>query len=185
MTDGDIQREAGVVVSVSRSPVHSFSKPVTASVTLLEGLGVEGDAHAGETTQHRYLVKKDPTRVNLTQVHLIGEELFATLPDYDLAPGDLGENITTRGIDLITLPWGTRLHFGAAIVQVTGLRAPCTLINKFRGGLMKHLIGRDQTGTVIRRAGIMGVVVAGGVVEPGAAIEIELPDGEHQALDVV
>lgn len=195
--------ETGSIVAVSSSATHSFSKTVRASITLIGGHGVEGDAHAGATTQHRYLRKKNPTYPNLTQVHLIQEELFGELATrgFDVGPGDLGENVTTRGIDLLRLPLGTRLRFGEGfgeagaegggeglgevVVEVTGLRSPCTLINRFRTGLMKELVGKDDDGRVIRKSGIMGIVVSGGVLRAGDAIVVELPAGEPVPLGVV
>jgi MOSC domain-containing protein YiiM len=177
----------GAVVAVSRSAKHDFSKPTTDAITLVEGWGVEGDAHAGATTQHLYLVKKDPTRANLTQVHLIQSELFDELADrYVIAPGELGENVTTSGVDLLTLPLGTLLYLGAdAVVEVTGLRSPCSKINKYQGGLMKALVDKDDDGCIIRKSGVMGIVIAGGTVVPGNTVRVRLPEGEHVALDVV
>jgi MOSC domain-containing protein YiiM len=182
-----MNRDPGTVSSVSRAAAHSFSKAAAPSITLVEGWGVEGDAHAGATAQHLYVIKKDPTRANLTQVHLIQEELFAELAGrFTVRPGELGENVTTRGVDLLTLPLGTRLHLGAdAVVEVTGLRSPCSKINAYQAGLMKALVEKDDEGHVIRKSGIMGIVVAGGVVAPGDALRVELPEGEHVALGVV
>jgi len=176
------------VVSVSRDDRHNFSKPPVATITLLEGLGVEGDVHAGVTVQHRYLVRKDPTAPNRTQVHLIAAELFDELEGlgFTVTAGEMGENITTTGIDLIRLPQRTILHLGAdAVVEITGLRSPCSLINKFQSGLMKACITRDADGHVIRKAGIMGVVLRGGEVKPGDSIRVQLPEGEHLALETV
>lgn len=178
----------GTVVAVSSSGEHSFSKPNRESVTLLAGLGVEGDAHAGETVKHRSRVAKDPTQPNLRQVHLIHEELFAEVGEagFTVKPGELGENITTRGLDLLGLPTGTLLRIGAeAVVEVTGLRNPCPQIDGFRRGLLKRVVGRDEDGNVVRRAGIMGVVRTGGVVRPGDAIAVELPTGPHRPLEMV
>jgi len=175
------------VVAVSRSATHSFSKPPAEAITLVENWGVEGDAHAGATAQHLYVVKKDPTRANLTQVHLIHEELFAELADrFTVLPGELGENVTTSGVDLLALPLGTRIHLGAdAVVELTGLRSPCSKINKYQGGLMKALVEKDDDGCIVRKSGVMGIVIAGGVVAPGDALRVELPEGEHVALEVV
>ncbi|WP_411698740.1 MOSC domain-containing protein [Conyzicola sp.] len=177
----------GAVVAVSRSATHTFSKPTTETITLVEGWGVEGDAHAGVTTQHLYLVKKDPTRANLTQVHLIQQELFAELADrFVVRAGELGENVTTSGVDLLTLPLGTRLHLGSdAVVEVTGLRSPCSKINAYQGGLMKALVGKDDDGSIIRKSGVMSTVISGGAVMPGDTVRVELPEGEHIALEVV
>jgi MOSC domain-containing protein YiiM len=178
----------GSVVSVSRGPKHAFSKPVTEAVRLVEGFGVEGDAHAGPTTQHRAVKRRDPGRANLTQVHFIASELFAELAadGFTVTPGQLGENVTTRGLDLVHLPVGTRLHLGDdAVVEITGLRSPCTLINKFQNGLMKACVGRDDEGHVVLKAGIMGIVVSGGEVSASAAIVVELPSGKHRPLEIV
>jgi len=178
----------GTVVSVSRDSGHHFSKPPVASVTLVENWGIDGDTHAGTTTQHRYLLKKDPTRANLTQVHLIQSELFAELAEvgFVVEPGNLGENITTSGIDLLTLPLGTRLHLGAdAVVEITGLRSPCSLINKFQNGLMKALVTKDADGHVVRKSGVMSVVVSGGEVSPSDDVRVVLPPEPWIQLGVV
>lgn len=178
----------GVVTSVSRDGAHSFSKPPVDEIRLLAGLGVEGDAHAGTTVQHVYLKKKNPTAPNLTQVHLIQEELFEELSGrgFDVAAGDLGENVTTSGVDLLTLPLGTLLHLGdEAVVEVTGLRSPCSQINRLQKGLMKAVLDKDDDGNVIRKSGIMGVVRSGGALSPGDTLRIELPAGEHVPLGVV
>ncbi|MGW2659034.1 MOSC domain-containing protein [Streptomyces sp. NPDC001478] len=179
---------SGTVTAVSRNETYSFTKPNRDSVTLLTGLGVEGDVHAGVTVKHRSRIAQDPTRPNLRQVHLIHAELFDELREagYEIAPGDLGENVTTHGIDLLALPVGTRLHLGAeAVVEVTGLRNPCLQIDTFRTGLLKRVVGRDETGAVVRKAGIMSVVAVGGVVRPGDPIEVRLPAEPHRPLDRV
>ncbi|MFJ9929536.1 MULTISPECIES: MOSC domain-containing protein [Streptomyces] len=178
----------GSVTAVSSNGTYSFSKPNRASITLLAGLGVEGDVHAGVTVKHRSRVAQDPTQPNLRQVHLIHEELFDEVraAGFEVAPGELGENVTTRGLDLLGLPVGTLLRLGAeAVVEVTGLRNPCLQIDHFQGGLLKQVVGRDDLGNVVRRAGIMGVVRAGGVVRPGDPVEVELPEGPHRPLDRV
>ena len=179
---------SAAVTAVSRDGEHRFSKPVVPAITLLAGLGVEGDAHAGTTVQHRSRVAVDPTQPNLRQVHLIHEELFAELAEAGFAvkPGDLGENVTTAGLDLLALPRGTLLRLGAdAVVEVTGLRNPCKQIDGFRTGLLKRVVGRDSAGAVVRKAGIMGVVVSGGRVAPGDPIAVELPAPPHLPLERV
>lgn len=179
---------SGVVAAVSSSGGHTFGKPNRESVTLLAGLGVEGDAHAGVTVKHRSRVAQDPTQPNLRQVHLIHEELFAQVgaAGFRVAAGELGENITTRGVDLLGLPVGALLRLGGeAVVEVTGLRNPCAQIDGFQAGLLKQVVGRDAGGAVVRRAGVMGVVRVGGVVRPGDAITVELPAGPHRALERV
>ncbi|MCP2331845.1 MOSC domain-containing protein [Actinoalloteichus caeruleus] len=176
------------VVAVSRSATHTFTKPAQRSIRLLTGLGVEGDAHAGTTVRHRSRVAKDPTRPNLRQVHLISQELLGELGElgYRVGPGELGENVTTSGLDLVALPTDTLLVFpGGAAVRVTGLRNPCHQINRFRPGLLGQVIGRDDRGEVVRRAGIMGVVVQGGEIRPGDTITVELPTAPHSPLVVV
>ena len=176
------------VLSVSLSPTHTFSKQVAPRIILLAGLGVEGDAHAGVTVRHRYRVRKNPKSPNLTQVHLLQAELFAELAGKGiaLAPGELGENITTSGIDLLNLPLGTRLHLGdQAVVEVTGLRQPCTQMNDLRPGLMKACLGRHPDGAVLRKAGIMAIVIAGGILAAGDSIRAELPKGPPLPLGPV
>lgn len=178
----------GSIVAVSQSGEHSFTKPNQDGITLLAGLGIEGDAHAGVTVKHRSRVARDPSQPNLRQVHLIHEELFADLErnGFTVTPGDLGENITTSGLDLLGLPVGTLLYLGdAAIVEVTGLRNPCRQIDDFRGGLLKQVLGRDDDGNVIRKAGVMSVVREGGLVRPGDPIKVEPPAGPHHALQPV
>ncbi|MET8723599.1 MOSC domain-containing protein [Streptomyces misionensis] len=179
---------SALVTAVSSNGTYSFTKPNRASITLLAGLGVEGDVHAGVTVKHRSRVAQDPTQPNLRQVHLIHEELFdeVRVAGFEVAPGELGENVTTRGIDLLGLPVGTLLHLGAeAVVEVTGLRNPCLQIDHFQDGLLKQVVGRDELGNVVRRAGIMSVVKAGGVVRPGDSVKVELPEGPHRPLDRV
>jgi MOSC domain-containing protein YiiM len=176
---------AGTVVAVSRSAVHSMAKPNLDAIRLVAGLGVEGDAHMGATVKHRSRVRRDPTQPNLRQVHLIHAELHDELrgADYDVAPGQMGENITTRGVDLLALPTGTLLRLGAtALVEVTGLRNPCTQLDGIRPGLMAATLDRDDRGEIVRRAGIMGIVVTGGDVRPGDPIRVELPAPPHRAL---
>ncbi|MFF7447048.1 MULTISPECIES: MOSC domain-containing protein [unclassified Streptomyces] len=178
----------GSVAAVSSSGTYSFTKPNRESITLLAGLGVEGDIHAGQTVKHRFRMRKDPSQPNLRQVHLIHEELFEEVRQagFEVGAGELGENVTTRGIDLLGLPAGTRLRLGErAVVEVTGLRNPCAQIDGFRKGLMKQVVGRDADGTPRFRSGIMSVVVEGGVVRPGDAVEVELPDGPHVPLEIV
>ncbi|MEV5731664.1 MOSC domain-containing protein [Streptomyces sp. NPDC052292] len=179
---------SATVTAVSSNGAYSFTKPNRERITLLAGLGVEGDVHAGVTVKHRSRVAQDPTRPNLRQVHLIHEELFDEVgaSGFRVAAGELGENITTRGIDLLGLPTGALLRIGdEAVVEVTGLRNPCRQIDDFQRGLLKQVVGRDTDGRVRYRAGVMGVVKVGGVVRAGDAISVELPDGPHRALERV
>jgi hypothetical protein len=176
------------IAAVSLSGVHEFSKTNQAHIKLLAGLGVEGDAHLGKTVKHRSRVAQDPTQPNLRQVHLIHAELHDELAGagFLVKAGDMGENITTRGIDLLGLPTGTRLHLGdAAIVEVTGLRNPCAQLDRFQPGLMAAVLGRDEQGNLIRKAGIMGIALVGGELSPGDAIRIELPPEPHRPLERV
>ena len=163
-------------------------KSLEDSIRLLTGLGVEGDAHAGITVKHRSRVAADPTQANLRQVHLIHSELHDQLHSrgFQVQAGEMGENITTRGLDLLALPVGTRLRFGSeAILEITGLRNPCVQLEGLEPGLMKAVLGRDPDGNLIRMAGIMGVVFAGGVVRAGDEIRVELPPEPHRALEWV
>ncbi|HEX8496949.1 MAG TPA: MOSC domain-containing protein [Actinomycetales bacterium] len=176
------------VLAVSSDDRHRFSKLPRASITLLQDVGVAGDAHAGATVQHRSRVARDAAQPNLRQVHLIHAELLERLgtQGFEVAPGQLGENVTTTGVDLLGLPRGTVLRLGdTARVEVTGLRNPCSQINAFQPGLLKEVVHQDERGQVVREAGVMGVVLAGGEVRAGDAIEVELPDGAHEALDCV
>ena len=178
----------GVVVAVSRSPSHRFSKRNEVSIRLTSGLGIDGDAHSGVTVKHRSRVSKDPTVPNLRQVHLLHEELFDELrpQGFDLAPGLIGENVTTRGVDLLGLPCGARLYLGdSAVVQLTGLRNPCSQLDKFRPGLMRATLGRDDDGGLILKAGVMGIVLADGDVRIGDTIRVELPAEPHRKLERV
>jgi MOSC domain-containing protein YiiM len=177
-----------VVTAVSRSATHSLSKENQSQIRLLAGLGVEGDSHLGETVQHRSRVARDPSQPNLRQVHLIHAELHDELGAAGLAvsPGQMGENVTTRGLDLLGLPAGTLLHLGAtAVVEVTGLRNPCVQLNTLQPGLMAATLGRDEQGRLVRKAGVMAVVLADGEVRPGDPIQVELPPAPHRPLEPV
>ncbi|GCE07601.1 MOSC domain-containing protein [Dictyobacter aurantiacus] len=178
----------GVVVAVSCDGVHAFSKPNRERIRLLQGLGVDGDAHMGVTVQHRSRVAADPSQPNLRQVHLVHSELHEELraAGFDVSAGQMGENITTRGIDLLGLPRGTRLHLGEkAVVEVTGLRNPCGQLNGLQAGLLPAVLDRDEQGNLVRKAGVMGVVLVGGEVRPGDVIRVELPAEPHQRLERV
>ncbi|OOG40506.1 MOSC domain-containing protein [Polaromonas sp. A23] len=173
------------VLAVHRSSRHDFSKFPEATVKLVAGLGVEGDAHAGVTVQHRSRVARDPSLPNLRQVHLLHAELFEELrgAGFTVRPGDLGENFTTHGVALLALPAGTLLHLGRdAVVEITGLRNPCSQIDRFQQGLMAAVLDRDSSGQLIRKAGVMGVVLAGGDVGAGDVIRIALPPQPHRSL---
>ena len=179
---------SGVVTGVSSSATHSFEKPSQDSIRLLVGLGVEGDAHSGVTVKHRSRVAVDPSLPNLRQVHLIHAELHDELraAGFEVAAGQMGENITTRGVDLLGLPCGTRLHLGdEAVVEVTGLRNPCAQLDHFQAGLIAAVLGRDEAGNLVRKAGIMGIVLVGGEVRSGDSVHIELPPGVHKPLERV
>jgi MOSC domain-containing protein YiiM len=173
------------VTAVSQARGHHFSKSVSLWIHLIAGLGVEGDAHAGSTVKHRSRVMKDPTQPNLRQVHLLHTELLTDLRarGFEIGPGQLGENILTEGIDLLELATGTCLHIGgSAVVRVTGLRNPCVQLDRFRKGLMAATLDRAPDGSLIRKAGIMGVVLASGDVRAGDPIVVEPPAGPHVAL---
>jgi MOSC domain-containing protein YiiM len=179
---------AAIVTAVSRSATHSMRKAAADHIQLLENLGVEGDAHCGVKVKHRSRVARDPATANLRQVHLIHAELHDELrtAGFDLVPGQMGENITTRGIDLLALGAGTRLHIGAtAVVEITGLRNPCSQLDGIYKGLMAATLARDAHGALIRKAGVMGIVIASGIVRRDDAIAIELPPGPHRPLQPV
>lgn len=176
------------VAAVARSATHTMTKPTEGSIRLLPGLGVEGDAHAGTTVKHRSRVKRDPTQPNLRQVHLIHAELHDELraAGFAVDPGVMGENVTTRGLDLLGLPTGTRLRLGPdAIVEITGLRNPCAQLDGIQPGLMAATLDRDEDGNLVRKAGVMGIVLGGGEVRPGDAIAVELPPEPRRPLEPV
>lgn len=175
------------VLAVHTNPAHDFSKLPMPSITVIEGIGVSGDAHAGTTDQHRSRAARNPNTPNLRQVHLIHAELFDHLDveGFTVTPGSLGENITTRGVDLLGLPVGARLTFGEATVTITGLRNPCRQIDDLQPGLMKRLVSKDADGQVHRLAGVMGIASRGGVIRPGDAIDVELPPQPHHPLTTV
>jgi MOSC domain len=178
----------GVVVSVNKSGTHSLIKPAQASITLLAGLGVEGDAHLGVTVQHLSRIKRDPTQPNLRQVHLIHSELHDEVGAKGMVvlPGQMGENVTTLGLDILALPKGTCLQLGAeAVIELTGLRNPCHQLNNIQEGLLEACLGRDAEGNLIRKAGVMAVILVGGEVKPGDAITVTLPAGEPVTLQPV
>ncbi|TDC48438.1 MOSC domain-containing protein [Jiangella ureilytica] len=173
------------VVGVNASPRHEFGKEARPLVRLLAGLGVEGDAHLGTTVQHLSRLRRDPKAPNLRQVHLIHAELHDELAaaGYAVGPGQLGENVTTRGVDLLGLATGTRLRLGPdAVIEVTGLRNPCYQIDDFQQGVLKEVVGRDAAGAVVRKAGIMAIVLVGGEVRPGDAVTVDTPPEPHRPL---
>ncbi len=179
---------AGVVEAVAVSATHTMTKPLAEAISIVAGLGVEGDAHQGEKVKHRSRVARNPDQPNLRQVHLIHSELIDELvaQGFKVGPGIMGENITTRGVDLLGLPKRTILRIGDGVVlEVTGLRNPCAQLDGIQPGLMKATLDRDDAGNLIRKAGIMSIVLEGGEVRPGDAIEVELPDGEHLPLEPV
>jgi hypothetical protein len=190
---GDNSREgegtlSGHVEAVHRSATHTLVKGNQQEIRLVAGLGVEGDAHAGVTVKHRSRVARDPRQPNLRQVHLIHGELHDELREtgFRVAPGQMGENVTTRGIDLPGLPTGARLHLGdQAVVEITGLRNPCAQLDRIQPGLMAAVLDRDERGDLVRKAGVMAVVIAGGTVRPGDAIVVEPPPPPHRPLQPV
>jgi MOSC domain-containing protein YiiM len=179
---------AGEVVSVSSDSLHRFSKMVQPEIQLLAGLGVLGDAHLGETVQHRSRVAADPTQPNLRQVHLIHAELMDELAEkgFRVKPGDLGENILTQGIDLLALPRGTSLRIGStAVIEITGLRNPCSQIEAFQPGLLAALLPKDSAGNVVRKSGVMAIVLESGSIAAGDLIAVDLPPPPHKRLERV
>nr|WP_297426668.1 MOSC domain-containing protein [uncultured Actinotalea sp.] len=176
------------VVAVASDDAHRFSKVLREEIVLVEGWGVEGDAHAGTTVKHRSRVARDPDEPNLRQVHLLHAELFDEVADdgYVVVPGAMGENVTTLGVDLLALPAGALLELGEdAVVEITGLRNPCKQIDGLGRGLMGRMVSRRRDGSVVRKAGVMAVVRRGGVVRAGNEVRVRLPDGEHRPLEPV
>jgi MOSC domain-containing protein YiiM len=180
-----MQSETGEIEAVHARDGHGVGKTAQATIRLLEGLGVEGDAHAGVTVKHRSRVARDPSQPNLRQVHLIHGELHDRLAavGFAVGPGEMGENVTTRGIALLDLPTGTRLHLGPdAIVELTGLRNPCVQLDGIHPGLMAAVLDRDTDGNLVRLAGVMAIVLHGGNVSAGDVVRVEAPPLPHQPL---
>ncbi|NOU85657.1 MOSC domain-containing protein [Paenibacillus sp. LMG 31460] len=180
--------QVGEVVSVSLSATHTFSKETVEVIRLLDGLGVEGDAHMGKTVKHRSRVAQNPNQPNLRQVHLVHSELFDELRSaaFHVEPGQLGENITTRGINLLGLPKGTKLYIGEiAVVEITGLRNPCIQIENFQSGLLNAVLDHDENGNLIRKAGVMAIVLTGGEIRVGDPVRVDLPPEPFRALERV
>ncbi|MBD2842909.1 MOSC domain-containing protein [Erythrobacter rubeus] len=178
----------GRVIAVARDADHRFSKLVVQQIHIIAGLGVEGDAHNGVKVKHRSRVKADPTQPNLRQVHLIHSELFSELKEkgFDVRPADLGENITTEGIDLLALPRDTILEIGSNVrLRVTGLRNPCAQIESFQKGLLAAVLDKGPNGELIRKSGIMTTVIEGGPIEAGDTIMAILPDPPFHPLERV
>jgi MOSC domain-containing protein YiiM len=179
---------AGEVVCVAAHASHAFSKKTAKEIHVLKGLGVEGDAHCGVTVKHRSRVAVNPDQPNLRQVHLFAAEMLDELAvgGFSVQPADLGENITTRGVDLIHLPLGTRLQIGESVqLEITGLRNPCKQIDNFQSGLMQAVLGRDEAGHLLLRAGVMAIVLEGGRVHLGDKIHVDLPPLPHRKLERV
>ena len=177
----------GKVLSVASCVSHNFSKTIAEKIDVIAGEGVFGDAHCGATVKHRSRVAKDPSQPNLRQVYLLQSELFDELAakGFEIKPGDIGENITTCGIDLLSLPCGSQLHIGTAILQVTGLRNPCLQLNNFRPGLMNAVLDKSADGSLIRKSGIMTIVTASGTIQANDAIQVVMPIEPHIALVAV
>jgi hypothetical protein len=179
---------SGSVIAVCSRDAHLFSKENRVEIELIKNFGINGDAHAGMYVKHRSRVKKNPKQLNLRQVHLIPIELLNEMKQhrYDLHPGDLGENITTSGIDLINLPLNSQINIGEEVVlEVKGLRDPCKQIEAFKEGLLKKMITKDADGNLIRKTGIMTIVLEGGIVKPNDKIEVVLPKKPYHKLEVV
>lgn len=175
------------VIAVASDQDHNIAKPVQPYISLIEGWGVKGDAHAGKTVQHRYDKRRNPEAPNLRQVHLMHAELFDQMAERGMRvePGQMGENITTRGLDILNLPHGTRLKIGDAVIEVTGLRNPCKYLNQIAPGLMKACVSKHEDGSSFPQSGVMGIIVSGGEVKAGDQIDIILPPQPHQRLVAV
>jgi MOSC domain-containing protein YiiM len=176
------------VIAVSKSEANTFSKANQTVITVIEGIGIEGDVHSGKTVKHRFLMEMNPTAINLRQVHIIHRELLDELNSkgFSVKPGELGENITTNGVDVLSLPTGTKLKFGStAIVELTGLRNPCYQVNDFQKGMVKAVLDKDEEGNLIRKIGVMGIALVGGDVRPGDEIEIQYPSKPYKKLEYI
>ena len=133
-------------------------------------------------------VQRDAEQPNLRQVHLVASELFTEVADqgFSVGPGDIGENVTTAGLDLVRLPVGSIVRLGPdALVALTGLRNPCVQIDAFQEGLQGAMLGRDHDGSLLRKSGVMSVVVRGGVVSTGDTIEVRFPPGPAVRMEKI
>lgn len=187
-TTDDLATQVGRVLNLAVNPVHGFSKKASTRIRLLKGLGIEGDAHMGETVKHRSRVAQNPDQPNLRQVHLLHQEVFEELAakGFTLKAGDIGENILTQGINLLNLPVGTRLLIGDnVVVELTGLRNPCAQIEAFQPGLLKAFLDKYEDGNIIRKSGVMSIVIEGGWINQGDTIRVELPPEPHRKMERV
>ena len=176
------------VIAVASDSGHNFSKPTKPVINLIAGFGVEGDAHAGKTVQHLWDKKRTPDAPNLRQVHLVHEEIFSELAEqgFTVKAGDIGENIVTRGIDLLNLPLGTQLEFeSGALIELTGLRNPCRKLNKIQDGLIHKFVYKSDEGTRAVKSGVMSIVLTGGEIWPDDAITVKRPEGPHRPLPIL
>ncbi|WP_409432097.1 MOSC domain-containing protein [Litorimonas sp. RW-G-Af-16] len=179
--------QTATVVAVAADRGHNFSKPIQDEITLIAGLGVEGDAHAGVTVQHLFDKKRNPDAPNLRQVHFMHAELFDELAalDIDVSAGQMGENLVTRGVPLLDLPTGTRFQIGEAIIEITGLRNPCKKLNTIHPDLLKAVVEKRPDGSLNKKTGVMSIVIQGGKIMPGDIIHITYPDGDPVPLECV
>ena len=180
--------DTATVIAVASDSGHNFSKPTKPVINLIAGFGVEGDAHAGKTVQHLWDKKRTPNAPNLRQVHLVHEEIFSELAKqgFTVKAGDIGENIVTRGIDLLNLPLGTQLEFeSGALIELTGLRNPCRKLNKIQDGLIHKFVYKSDEGTRAVKSGVMSIVLTGGEIRPDDAITVKNPDGPHTPLPIL
>ena len=175
------------VIAVASDKKHNIVKPIRESITLIAEWGIEGDAHAGKTVQHRYDKRRNPDAPNLRQVHLMHAELLDRLAELGMTvqPGQMGENITTRGIDLLNLPRGTQLKIGEALIEITGLRNPCKYLNQIAPGLMKACVAKHDDGALFPQSGVMGIIRSGGDIRAGDTIQIVTPPEPHDRLKPV
>ena len=180
--------DTATVIAVASDSGHNFSKPTKPVINLIAGFGVEGDAHAGKTVQHLWDKKRTPDAPNLRQVHLVHEEIFSELAEqgFTVKAGDIGENIVTRGIDLLKLPLGTQLEFeSGALIELTGLRNPCRKLNKIQDGLIHKFVYKSDEGTRAVKSGVMSIVLTGGEIRPDDAITVKRPEGPHHPLPIL
>jgi MOSC domain-containing protein YiiM len=176
------------VAAVCRSTSHEFSKSAVTAIRLIRGEGVEHDTHRGTKVQHRSRVRRDPDQPNLRQVHLLHSELLEALINqgYKVGAGVLGENITTTGVDLLSLSTNTVLKIGTETqIKITGLRNPCAQLDHYQKGLTGAVLDRTASGDLIRKAGIMAIVLVGGTVRSGDLITVIEPAPPHFSLQPV
>jgi len=164
----------GHVISVCKNSEPGLPKLRTDQIFLIADFGVKGDYHAGKFIRHRWLAKKDPTRLNNRQVLLIDDSILADIGKEGISPkpGELGENITLEGIKLMRQPIGTKFQIGDAVVELTEIRRPCYQLNAIHPNL-QNTVMPDKEDESTWNAGMLATVIKGGTVQSGFPVSFK------------